>query len=426
VAGRLHRAAGRRAIVGRLKARLRARFSFYGRELPPTFWFLWAGTLVNRLGGFAVPFLMLYLTERLAIAPAAAALMVSLLGAGSFLAQLVGGELADRLGRRPVMLVSFFVTPVAMVGLGLVRDPALLVAGMFLLGFFNGLSRPAVNAAVVDLVPSELRTRAFAYIYWAINLGAALAPIAAGLLANYDYFLLFLGDGLTTAVFGLIVFVRVGETRPDHTAERVHGGVRGHFGQLGREPILLVFSLLALLTGAIYSQAQVTLPLAMAASGLPPSDYGLAIAVNGGLIVLVTLRTTRIIESWPRFTVMAVATLLLGAGFGLTAIADTLPAYALTVVVWTVGEIVSAAVAPAIIGDLSPPHLRGLYQGVWGAAWGLAFFVGPVVGGYIFGNLGGATLWVITFALGLVLAVGYVLLAVPAAHRLQPDTRSVR
>ena len=124
----------------------------YGRDLPPQFWFLWLGTVVNRLGGFAVPFLMLYLTGRLGIGPAEAALMVSVLGAGSFCSQLTGGELADRLGRRPVMLLSFFIAPVAMLTLGIARETWLLVAAMFALGFFMDLYRPAVSAAVVDLV----------------------------------------------------------------------------------------------------------------------------------------------------------------------------------------------------------------------------------------------------------------------------------
>src|SRR3954466_14776545 len=196
---------------------LRQRF---GRsDLPSTFWYLWMGTVVNRLGGFAVPFLMLYLTARLGMTPAAAALLVSVLGAGSFFAQLSGGELADRLGRRPVMMLSFFIAPVAMIVLGLTHDPLLLVVAIFVLGFFTDLYRPAVSAAIVDLVPAERRTRAFGYIYWAINLGAALAPIVAGFLANFDYFLLFVGDAVTTAVFGAIVLWRVPETQSaEHAA----------------------------------------------------------------------------------------------------------------------------------------------------------------------------------------------------------------
>ena len=131
---------------------LRSRCSIYGRELPPACWVLWFGTVVHRVGGFAVPFLMLYLTTRLGISPVTAALMVSVLGAGSFIAQLTGGELADRFGRRPVMLLSLFISPVAMVILGLVREPLFLVSVMFVLGFFTVLNEPSLSTDVCTVI----------------------------------------------------------------------------------------------------------------------------------------------------------------------------------------------------------------------------------------------------------------------------------
>lgn len=388
--------------------------------MPAAFWYLWAGTIVNRLGGFVVPFLMLYLTTRIGLPAADAALLVSILGAGSFVAHLFGGELADRLGRRPVMMLSFFVSPLAMVFVGAVHDPILLVPAMIVLGLSMNLYRPAVSAAVVDLVPNERRTRAFGYIYWAINLGAAIAPIAAGFLANFDYFLLFVGDALTTAVFGVIVLTRVPETQSAEHAAAARTPSRGRLRQALSDPMLLFFTLLSLGFGVIYSQGEVTLPLDIAAHGLLPSDYGLALAVNGALIVLVTLQISRRAEHWPRYLTMAAAALLVGTGFGLTGLAGLTPSlafYALTVVVWTLGEVIGAAVAPTVVSELSPPGLRGLYQGIWGSSWGLAFFVGPVLGGFVFGHFGSSALWAGAFVLGLILSVSYLGLSIPARRR---------
>src|SRR5687768_6876120 len=99
---------------------------FSCRRFAPHYWLLWSGTLINRLGGFVIPFLTLYLTSQRSIPVSQAALMVSLFGAGSFLSQLIGGELTDRLGRRPVMLMSFFITPIFMIALGLTRDLLLI------------------------------------------------------------------------------------------------------------------------------------------------------------------------------------------------------------------------------------------------------------------------------------------------------------
>ena len=386
--------------------------------LPPTFWLIWTGTLVNRLGGFVIPFLTLYLTAQRAIPVGRAALIVSLFGAGSFLAQLGGGELTDRLGRRPVMLMSFFVTPVFMIMLGLARDLLLISAATFIVGFFMDLYRPAVGAAIADLVPPESRTRAYGYNYWAINLGAAVAPLLAGLMASYNYLILFVADALTTAVFGLIVFFGIRETRPAEAQHTSHSPVSERITQLRREPILLIFSLITLFFGVIYMQGNVTLPLDMQSHGLGPRDYGVAIAVNGFLIILVTIPVSNMAAKWPRFETVAISAVLLGAGFGFTALATSLPLFALSVALWTLGEIAATSVSPAIIADLSPVRLRGLYQGIFGAAWGLSYFIGPLAGGWVYEQLGSTALWIGCLLLGLVLSLCYLALRVPARRRM--------
>jgi MFS family permease len=386
--------------------------------LPPTYWLIWTGTLVNRLGGFVIPFLTLYLTAQRAIPVSTAALMVSFFGAGSFLAQLSGGELTDRLGRRPVMLMSFFVTPIFMVTLGLARDLVLISICTFIVGFFTDLYRPAVGAAIADLVPPESRTRAYGYNYWAINLGAAVAPILAGFIADYNFFILFVADALTTAAFGFIVLFGIHETRPVEAHSASHLPLGKRVAQLRRAPILLIFSLITIFLGIIYMQGNVTLPLDMQAHGLGPMDYGVAIAVNGFLIILLTIPVSNMAAKWPRFETVAVASLLLGAGFGFTALATSLPLFIVSVAIWTLGEIAATSVSPTIIADLSPVELRGLYQGIFGAAWGLSYFLGPLAGGWIFENWGSTALWVGCLIVGFVIAFCYLALSAPARRQM--------
>lgn len=401
-----------------MATQLRARLSGMVACLPRTYWLIWVGTLINRLGGFVVPFLTLYLTAQRQIPVSQAAFTVSLFGAGSFAAQLAGGELSDRLGRRPVMLMSFLIAPVNMLMLGLARSLALIACLTLLQGFFTDLYRPAVSAAIADLVPPEARPRAFGYLYWAINLGFAFAPALAGLLARFDYFFLFVGNAVTTFVFGLIVMWGIRETRPALAAAVSRPSLRTRLSHVRREPILLIFSLLALGFGTIYMQGTVTLPIDMQSSGLGPDQYGLAISLNGVLIVLLSIPASNAAVRWPRFGALAVATLLLGAGFGLTAIADSLWMYAMTVAIWTLGEIIGATVAPSIVADLSPVELRGTFQGVFGAAYGFAGFMGPLFGGWVFQHLGSTTLWTGAFVLACVLSLGYVGMARPAARRM--------
>ena len=139
--------------------------------LPRTFWYLWAGMLVNRLGGFLFTFLAIYLTETRGYSIQAAGLYVALYGAGSLLAGPLGGVLADSLGRRPTMLMSACLGALAMLQLGIARDPWHLAEATLLLGLVNDLGRPARQAAVADLVPSADRARAYGLLYWAVNLG---------------------------------------------------------------------------------------------------------------------------------------------------------------------------------------------------------------------------------------------------------------
>ena len=392
------------------------------KGLPPTYWLIWTGTLINRLGGFVVPFLTLYLTAKREIPVSQAALMVSLFGAGSFIAQLTGGELTDRLGRRPVMLISFFTSPIFMTTLGLAQNLTLISISTFMVGFFTDLYRPAVGAAIADLVPPEARTRAYGYNYWAINLGAAVAPLLAGLIADYNYLILFIADALTTVIFGLIVFFGIRETRPVEAHHTEHTPINERIKQLKREPILLMFSLLALFFGIIYMQSFVTLPLDMQSNGLGPQQYGTAIAINGLLIILVTIPISNLAAKWPRFETVAIASLLTGLGFGFTALASTLPFYMASIVIWTLGEIATTAVSPAIIADLSPANLRGLYQGIFGSAWGLAFFIGPLAGGWVFEHLGKNILWMGCLGLGIILAICYLLLNAPAKKRMSQSS----
>jgi MFS family permease len=386
--------------------------------LPPAYWLIWSGTLINRLGGFVIPFLSLYLTAQRQIPVSTAALMVSFFGAGSFLAQLTGGELADRLGRRPVMLMSFFITPIFMVTLGLARDLVLISICTFIVGFFTDLYRPAVGAAIADLVPPDSRTRAYGYNYWAINLGAAVAPLLAGLIADYNFFILFLGDALTTAVFGFIVLFGITETRPAEAQHASHLPMAERISQLKRAPVLLFFSLITLFFGMVYMQGNVTLPLDMQAHGLSPRDYGAAIAANGFLIILTTIPVSNLAAKWPRFETVAVSAVLLGLGFGVTALASNLPLFALSVAVWTLGEIGISSLAPVIIADLAPIELRGLYQGIFGSAWGLSFFIGPLAGGWIYEHWGSDALWVGCLVIGFLIAFCYLALSAPARRQM--------
>jgi len=103
----------------------------------------------------------------------------------------------------------------------------------------------------------------------------------------------------------------------------------------------------------------------------------------------------------PRARMLALGALVTGLGFGLTGLASAPLVYGLSIVVWTVGEIALSAVAPAVIADYAPPHLRGSYQGTYQLSWGVASFLGPITGSYVLGHFGGGVLWAGCLAVGV-------------------------
>jgi MFS family permease len=360
--------------------------------LPATFWWLWAGTLVNRAGAFVLPFLAFYLTDDLDLTPTFVGLVLGAFGLGSTVAALVGGVLSDRLGRRPVLLGSQLGTAATLVALGVTTASPAVLALVGLLGLTSNTSRPAFSAMTTDIVPPEDRVRAFSLNYWAINLGFAIAPVLGGVLASSGYLTLFLADAGTTLVFALMVFLRVPETRPEVVV--ADGAQPGSMADVLHDRVFLTFVLLTFCFAVVFMQHLSTLPVQMGDDGLSPSEYGTIIALNGALIVLVTVPLTRWLQAYPRSRVLAVSSVFVGLGFGSTAWASSVPAYAATVAIWTVGEVIGAAVGPSVVADLAPTALRGRYQGVFGFAFATASLVAPLAGGAVYQHLGGTVLWV--------------------------------
>src|SRR5438093_104938 len=153
-------------------------------RLPRSFWVLWAGTLVTRIGSFVLPFLALYLTEALHLSLSQAGLVIALYGAGGAVAGPLGGYLADRFGRRVTMVLALGLGGVGMIALGLVHRVEHLAPAVFLVALVSEMYRPAMQAAVADLVAPSDRVRAFGLVYWVINVGFAIGLTLGGIVAS--------------------------------------------------------------------------------------------------------------------------------------------------------------------------------------------------------------------------------------------------
>ncbi len=373
------------------------------KALPPAAWVLFAGTFVNRLGSFVIVFLVLYLTRE-GYSVAQAGLAVSAYGVGSIAAATVGGVLADKLGRRYTIALSMFTAAATMLALSQAVGYALVVMLTGLVGFTAELYRPASAALLTDLTRPAQRVAAFAVYRLAINLGTAVGPALGGFMADRSFFLLFVGDALTATIFGFIALAAL----PKSTGPaRSEGGGRGNIRVILADRAFTIFLLASIAAAFVYFQSFSTLPLQVKAHGFSSVAYGGLISLNGLLVLIFELPLTSITQRLRPRPVMAVGLVLIGIGFGLTALAHSLIALALTVVVWTAGEILHMPVAAAYVANIAPEHMRGRYQGAFGVTFGLGFVLGPGLGSMLFAVTPGG-LWLACFVCGVV-AAGLVL-----------------
>ncbi|MFE5209047.1 MDR family MFS transporter [Streptomyces sp. NPDC056600] len=383
--------------------------------LPSAFWWLWVSTLVNRLGAFVATFLALYLTLERGYSASYTGLVAALHGLGGVISSVGAGVMTDRLGRRSTMLIAQLSTAASVALLGFVSDPVSIAAVAFLVGMASNASRPAVQAMMADIVRPEDRVRAYSLNYWAINLGFAVSAAGAGFVAQVSYRAGFLVEAMMTLACAVVVFVKLPESRPDPSldaaaADGKGGGPRVGLGTVLRDGRFMSLVGLSFVVALIFQQGYVGLPVAMGRQGFSPAEYGLAIAVNGVLIVAAQLPVTRLIQHRDPRRLLAVAALLAGYGFALTAFAGTLGTLVLTVCVWTFAEMLNAPTQSSLVVRLSPVEGRGRYQGIYTMSWSLAALVAPLAAGVVIDGYGANWLWGGCAVLGTVAAAGYVLL----------------
>ncbi|MGH7943060.1 MAG: MFS transporter [Limisphaerales bacterium] len=247
------------------------------RALPRPAWILFFGTFLNKFGAFVVPFLTLYLTRR-GCTVGQTGLAVAAYGMGNLLASLLGGHLADYLGRRKTIVLSMFSGAAMMLILSQARSFPFILALTMLTGLANEFYRPASTALLTDLVPPARRITAFAALRMAFNAGFAFGPATAGFLAAFGFFWLFAGDAMTSALFGLVavfalpavVHTRSGNAGWSRALEALRHDSKLH------QLLLANFAI-----GLIFFQVASTYGLYVTHQGFSAATYGLIISLNG-------------------------------------------------------------------------------------------------------------------------------------------------
>ncbi|MFJ5546967.1 MFS transporter [Streptomyces sp. NPDC093225] len=388
------------------------------RGLPPTVWTVFSGTIVNRVGYLVTPFLVFFLAAR-GVTGTSTSYVLGALGAGNLLGPALGGVLADRLGRRPTMLLGLVGAAAAQGALFLAPGVPAMAAAALLVSACGALVAPAAFALMADTVEPAHRQQAYALLGWGVNIGTAVAGVLGGFLAARGYWLLFAVDAASMLLYAAVVATRLPE--PPRAAAPAPGGTEGAgvgYGIVLRDRLALALLPLLGVQLFVYSLTEVALPLAVHDSGLSPAVYGALAAVNAVLVVVLQPFATARLARLPQLPVHCAGSVLVAVGVALTGVADGVAGYTASVVVWSVGEVVVAGIGAAVIANLAPAHARGRYQGAFSWTWGVARFGALTLGVTVYTGLGPAVLWWGALAAGTACAAATLALAPRTRPRL--------
>lgn len=399
-----------------------------------------AGDLISNFGfALVFPFLSLYFTTVLGASPFQAGLLLGAYAVCRVISTSVGGWLADRVGRRWVMIGSLVGTTLFLAAMS--QASSLVVTGLLLigLGLFDPAFVPAARATVADVVPEDRRPRAFALLAVAQNVGWIVGPAIGAGLAAIGYSILFSLAAVAVGAYAALLIRFVRETKPAATTPlrpRLTDG-EAHYRRAvptegaddgsapARSPwrIFAVFVALVFVIHVAEAQWFTTLPIyGVVTLGLTTTEWGLIFALNGILIVALQLPLTRIMERYTTLNVIAVGALVTGAAYLVILLIsgpDQLLALICAVMVLiTFGEIIFLPMLPNFASSQAPRAARGRYQGALEASIAAGAVIGPPIGGFVLESGYGGALWAGSAIVCIGCAVGFWLLGLWSARHL--------
>lgn len=357
---------------------------------------LFGEALFNMLFWMYFPFITVYFGA--ALGNHIAGILMTVPPIFSIVGSLLGGALADRLGRRPVMLLGASLQTVMFALFALSPSHWTDYAAFIGIGYGGAIYRPASSAMVADLVPVQERRQVFATFTTANNLGAVLGPaLGAIFFFQYRQELLWSCSFVLLVYFILIYFI-VRETLPasanspersDSILQVFKSQWKG-YGIIFRDKVFLVYILAGIF--ALVTIMQLDLYLAVYVIDYVPSQtlfswnghslilssteiLGWVLGLNGLLFVLFILPVTKWFRNWKERDVFVLSSLLSGLGTFALGLNTNIWFLFFVTIIFTFGEIVRSPVTQSFISHYAPEHARGQYMG----ADSLQFTVGRLL-----------------------------------------------
>jgi len=384
--------------------------------LPRELWLLAVVALVNRAGSMVLPFISLYLIVQRGFSALQAGRVLALYGLGAVVGSYLGGWLTDRVGPTRCQQWSLVGSGAGFLAFSLLRDPRAIWVAVFLLSIVVESFRPAVMAGFAQRAPRHMQVRAFALLRLAANLGVGIGPAVGGWLALFDYAYLFYVDAATCWIAAALLALTLKKLSP-RQRDLEEGSAPG--GSPWSDAPFLGFLLLVVLMAMVFFQVMSTLPLYWReAHGFRENGIGLLLALNALVIVLFEMVLSYWAEKRERMFLFGLGGFLICVGFGLMPLGSGVLYIMLTVLVWTVGEMLALPLMNAVVADRAGTAHRGRYMGMITMSFSVAFMLAPLAGTFVLDRFGAAALWYGIGLLGLPLWAAALALAKPLGrHR---------
>ncbi len=362
-----------------------------------------------------LPFMTLYLTQRLGYKMSQAGFIMALWGVGSICGGFIGGRLTDKLGSYYIQLFTLIGGGLLFLVLGQMKEYLPICITTFILSFVNESFRPANSAAIAHYSKPENRTRSYSLNRLSINLGWAAGGALGGFIASKNYHLLFIIDGLTNIAAAGVLWLLLAPSKNEATAKKPLQNKEVITKTAYNDKPYLAFIVLTTLFAYCFFQIFSTLPLYYKKElHLSESYIGIVMAINGLLIALFEMVIVHNLEgkrhNLQYITIGVFLVALSYIVFNILPGTEMLAIAAMLIV--TVGEVFSMPFMNSYWVSRTAMNNRGQYAGLYTVAWSIAQVLGPSTGTIIAENYGFTTLWWVIGGICIIAAVGYKLLQI--------------
>ena len=377
--------------------------------LPKNIWLLSLVMLINRSGTMVLAFLTLYCTQYLHQTPKLAGFAIAVYGLGSILGAYFGGRLSDKFGYHFVQVSGLIGGGVFFILAPFAQNFHLFLVIIFLLAAVNESFRPANTAAIAANSTPEIRTRSFALLRLAMNLGWSVGTFLGGILSHYDYKLLFYVDGCTSIFAGLMMLTlkfKTAEIHKNHLEE-----AKLDVSPLKNKPFVY-FILGTLLYTFCFFQLFTNVPLFYKVGlKLDEQIIGIVMSLNGLLIVMIEMVLVNNIEGkFSKKSIIVTGTLLMVLFYFLNSGMNLMNAFLIAfggMLIITFGEILSLPFMNSYYLKFAGKTNTGKYASIYMMTWSIGQILAGYIGGMIINSFGFPPLWLVCTGLSLLCAFIY-------------------